>query len=937
MKRKLFFAIVLVVAFFFCAITDIDVALAEETNTAMVKNTTCEDTVIQELTDEVYISDEYCQMETMYFDNTTIMRHDDKTRQYNRGIFSIDTKSVSDGVHVFSIWDYDWYNVEYTNGSVLVANIESNLQYQDDIFIAAIFIFPAGVRQLSAQEIFDIDIENTDTIQLLYVNLDETVCTKVISPLDEISFQQFFNKAAEWNLDKDSTDDISQNLIYSFSYEDNFKLRMYSSSESQSLTESQVSTMSASYGNYANRVCTVECNAYDSYTDTNAYIDDYLSVYRNNTYSTSAYFNYSDDPIVNIIPRQLFVNRNTYSFIGKEYGFFVKTVQDSGNNNLSSFIVFDIKTVSPYPERTNNNPFSVEVIPVFSGIVKYDAAMQCVTYDSYKDPNLALANIRVAVSVCNADEKNIGDSGYNAYQDYGYAISSYGVNAEGVGPKKDEDNAAVSLLGLTLGAIGLVPGGTPFGVASTIVGAIDFASNYINPDQRTQTGALSGSGTKYNRADYMIGNTNTNSMISNYGNLVKGFETKILNSNGAVESNKPLLYKNSNHYYKTSYGFCQKNSDINWNANIATYVSLDICQDNTRKVLFIEHGNIEFLDSVIGGRVDWYNERPSDTQGGNIEEGNAYYADFVKDIYASDDSHEDESYLPTTCSYRDFYFTPNRTFTYVIETFNLSPDTDPYLKLYDSQNKLIGSDDDSGGNGKAKLKITLTGGQIYKIRTMCHMYKSGAYDFIVRKHATLLGATRTDIRYTDTNFENDSVWLTYVPIYDDFYSFISVGSSDTCFTLYDSEYNRLAWDDDSGVGTNANIDFYLKGGKTYYLKANIYRMGSGQCNVYVNRQKELLYRPSQFDQFLYVAYSDSAQFFRFTPTVTRTYSLTTQLEVSGDPYLELYDSNWNRIAYNDDGGEGNNAQISYSLEAGKTYYFLVRGYSATLERGYVHF
>lgn len=55
----------------------------------MVKNATCEDTVIQELTDKVYISDEYCQMETMYFDNTTTMRHDDKTRQYNRGIFSI--------------------------------------------------------------------------------------------------------------------------------------------------------------------------------------------------------------------------------------------------------------------------------------------------------------------------------------------------------------------------------------------------------------------------------------------------------------------------------------------------------------------------------------------------------------------------------------------------------------------------------------------------------------------------------------------------------------------------------------------------------------------------------------------------------------------------------------------------------------------------------
>lgn len=32
-----------------------------------------------------------------------------------------------------------------------------------------------------------------------------------------------------------------------------------------------------------------------------------------------------------------------------------------------------------------------------------------------------------------------------------------------------------------------------------------------------------------------------------------------------------------------------------------------------------------------------------------------------------------------------------------------------------------------------------------------------------------------------------------------------------------------------------------------------------------------------------------------------------------------------------------NAQISYELQAGQTYYIKIRGYNATEERGYVHF
>ncbi len=284
---------------------------------------------------------------------------------------------VTNEIYTFNLTDYEWYNVSYNNGYVLVADMGSAVQDTNEIFVPALFIFPAGVKQISKQETFDIDTDNTSTVQIVYVDIDETVCTKIIAPIENLSFVEFLNLSTELELSKENTDEISKNLIESFSYEDNFKLRMHNSNETQNLTKSQVSAMSASYGNYSNSNKTVTCNAYDDYTDTDRYIKDYISTYRGNSYkylSATGNIKYSDDPIVNIIPRQLFINRNTYSFIGKEYGFCVKTVQDSGNDNISNYIVFDIQTVAPYPERLNSNPLSVTVVPLFSGIVSYSAS-----------------------------------------------------------------------------------------------------------------------------------------------------------------------------------------------------------------------------------------------------------------------------------------------------------------------------------------------------------------------------------------------------------------------------------------------------------------------------------------------------------------------------------------------------------------------------------
>lgn len=68
-------------------------------------------------------------------------------------------------------------------------------------------------------------------------------------------------------------------------------------------------------------------------------------------------------------------------------------------------------------------------------------------------------------------------------------------------------------------------------------------------------------------------------------------------------------------------------------------------------------------------------------------------------------------------------------------------------------------------------------------------------------------------------------------------------------------------------------------------------------------------------------------YFVFRPTTSRTYTI--QSTGSGDPYATLYNSSKSSITSNDDGGNGNNFLISYSMTAGETYYIAVRYYSSS--------
>jgi hypothetical protein len=172
----------------------------------------------------------------------------------------------------------------------------------------------------------------------------------------------------------------------------------------------------------------------------------------------------SDDPIVKIVPRQLFEQRGTYLHIGREYGFYVNTTQLNTYENKSVVLVFDI---IKYPLNNSNYPsqYVIEIRPIFeytyyyltannnyasgNSLLKYNVsslssvvvAVPTVSQDDYgylyyyynETITHFIKDVSFGVSLYNEQELNIGDSGYNKNADNGSFITRANVNFSGVG------------------------------------------------------------------------------------------------------------------------------------------------------------------------------------------------------------------------------------------------------------------------------------------------------------------------------------------------------------------------------------------------------------------------------------------------------------------------------------------------------------------------
>lgn len=243
---------------------------------------------------------------------------------------------------------------------------------------------------------------------------------------------------------------------------------------------------------------------FDRFTDSDSLLDlqsgqqtgtiqDYKkSLYRTGikSYTTDtncAIFNVDgDDPIIRIIPRELFERRGTYLHIGREYGFYVNTEKLNENANKSVAFVFDI---IKYPLNNSNYPsqYVIEIRPLFqykyyyltdnNGFDASNTELQYKTNDSlssiivpaptlyksiidkkltvnfYETKQYFLKDISFGLGLANEQELNIGDRKYNKNDDNGSFITRADVVFSGVGNQSKLSSTIVSTVKFCLGFV----------------------------------------------------------------------------------------------------------------------------------------------------------------------------------------------------------------------------------------------------------------------------------------------------------------------------------------------------------------------------------------------------------------------------------------------------------------------------------------------------
>lgn len=188
---------------------------------------------------------------------------------------------------------------------------------------------------------------------------------------------------------------------------------------------------------------------------------------------------YGDDPIINIVPRELFIHRGQYTYIGDDYGFFVKTTpyESSGTysaTNVVDVFIFDIilnydsfgmtYTIKPlytytfiyisyfvfyhYGEIVFNdyNISLINTIGTTDVIIPWPECYGDLTSDfkglgysqNYSEAKrnndlYAIKDPGVSVVLENENNLNMYDYGYDPSKDYGYRLTQTYITYSGKG------------------------------------------------------------------------------------------------------------------------------------------------------------------------------------------------------------------------------------------------------------------------------------------------------------------------------------------------------------------------------------------------------------------------------------------------------------------------------------------------------------------------
>ncbi len=302
-----------------------------------------------------------------------------------------------------------------------------------------------------------------------------------------------------------------------------------------------------------------------------------------------------------------------------------------------------------------------------------------------------------------------------------------------------------------------------------------------------------------------------------------------------------------------------------------------------------------------------------------------------------------------------FRFTPSTTGYYIFESTNSS--YDPVGELYQSNKTTQITSNDDGGNGaNFRIRYNLTAGTTYyyavrffggstiaRINVRLTLEYNIVPIVLNASEVALKGYSTSSVNPSSTSnsaVSNGNGYFSFTPTVSGTYLFESTNSSGDprAYLYYSIGGSQVSSNDDSGDANGNHQNFRL----SYSLSANttyIYTVGwngstTGDINVRIRRSLSELATTMEpgYTGTATISQRGQAVYFAFTPPSTQDYSFESSNNVSADssvfdPYVTLYDANFNYINSNDDGGEGRNFYLNARLTQDITYYYAVTRWS----------
>lgn len=182
--------------------------------------------------------------------------------------------------------------------------------------------------------------------------------------------------------------------------------------------------------------------------------------------------------------------------------------------------------------------------------------------------------------------------------------------------------------------------------------------------------------------------------------------------------------------------------------------------------------------------------------------------------------------------------------------------------------------------------------------------------------------------------DTEPVYFKFTPTQTGFYSFNSFGNQgDPVVSLYNMTQQFLQDDDDSAGSSNFRITYHLVNGHTYYFEVGAFDEEGANYQVELRKASTAVgLVKTSINEGVSYSYSNQKYgqmvCFTYTPPVTKTFTLQSAL-TSGNPSLWIYNSQFQSVGTNDDGGSGNNFRKTIMLTQGTQYFIVVGNISST--------